>query len=83
MSWVCSSFDLCLFFLVLLCSDRALSLFVFCFCFATEIVLTCDTLVLWHSSSATMYYGRSTSSRVAEGDRTEGAKTSNPYANRG
>ena len=30
-----------------------------------------------------LYYGISTSSRVAEGDRTEGTKTSNPYANRG
>ena len=57
-----------------------------CFCrfrFATELVLACDVLVLWHSTPATMYCGNSSDSRVAEGDRAVSVKTSNPYATRG
>ena len=53
------------------------------FCFAIEIVLACDVLVLWHSTPATMCCGNSSVSRVAEGDRAISVKTSNPYASRG
>ena len=83
MSQVCTSFCLCLFCLILFVLLWSSFVVRFLFRFATEIVPTCDTLVLWHSTSATMYYGRSTSSRVAEGDRNVDTKTSNPYANRG